>query len=841
MEAEDYTPKLVNGGEPRDTNESVYPTKLVASQESKFQSNPSNFDSTQSSQNQYYTPNNQSSFSNPPPVQTGNYLPRAPQQFNNQPYSQQFQPRAPQQGPVLRRTDSRSYIPPQQQGSPGPGPPQQRLPLNFQPQNWNRPLRPPIRPDQQYRPQAPNSEQYRPQQVNQNGDQYRPPDGSTYRPPDPNRNSLNSNEQFRPSQDQNRQGDYSTIDRRPSDSYNPSQSGQYYQQNQPQQLTPNQQYPPGQRPPFIRKPSPWALVKEKLPPQIHGNRFPFPLRTPTPPDNMSQNRSPSADQRPQQSPGSQAPTANNAQTPTTPQPTTPSSQMERTTLNFSMNDMPPRQIPPNVRPIRPLMRMDSRMMSPNDPNFRMPMRPGMMPNENRGRDSPGGQPLPPGMRMPNYPENPNYQRQGMNSSQPSSTTSSTPKSHRSSIDEDEDVSGRRDLPSRPPSAGGNSIDPRILQEKRPPNQKVFDPNFKMDDLQNGRNMLRPEMVRMNTPPLSELQRDAMPPYENARRFGDSPVTNKPNRPTELKFQDVPNNLAQSPSTPMTPSGDLRRHSSMRQSKRNFGKDGDNDSGVDENTQSKDSRSAGHLRSPLKSPSSRLPSRKLTPTRSPMTPKSPDGSTTSERKKLPMNKIQVGAAPSPNLKKVTSKIGSLQNAHYKPGGGKVKIENRKLEWKAEPRIAAKNDEYVPGGGDKKIEVVKLNWNAKPKVGSLDNATHKPGGGDKKIESVKLDFKDKAKPKVGSKDNLKHSPGGGTVKIEEQKLDIKAQSKIGSLDNVKHKPGGGEKKIFDDKDYLKQKAAGDSKPTSEVPSENQSPAHSLSLSSAHSPSPTMHQDS
>uniref|UniRef100_A0A8D8UWL6 Microtubule-associated protein n=1 Tax=Cacopsylla melanoneura TaxID=428564 RepID=A0A8D8UWL6_9HEMI len=299
---------------------------------------------------------------------------------------------------------------------------------------------------------------------------------------------------------------------------------------------------------------------------------------------------------------------------------------------------------------------------------------------------------------------------------------------------------------------------------------------------------------------------------------------------------------------------------MRAKAKNAETDGDNDSGVDENTQSKDSRTGGHLRSPLKSPSSRLPSRKLTPTRTPMTPKSPDGSVAGERKKLPMNKIQVGTGPSPNLKKVTSKIGSLQNAHYKPGGGKVKIENRKLEWKAEPRIAAKNDEYVPGGGDKKIEVVKLNWNAKSKVGSMDNATHKPGGGDKKIESVKLDFKDKAKPKVGSKDNLKHSPGGGTVKtsastpdadlnivsnskIEDQKIDIKAQSKVGSLDNVKYKPGGGEKKIFDDKDYLKQKAEGtDSKPMSGATSENQSPAHSLSLSSAHSPSPTtLHQDS
>lgn len=60
-------------------------------------------------------------------------------------------------------------------------------------------------------------------------------------------------------------------------------------------------------------------------------------------------------------------------------------------------------------------------------------------------------------------------------------------------------------------------------------------------------------------------------------------------------------------------------------------------------------------------------------------------------------------------------------------------------------------------------MKLQWNAKPKVGSLENATYKPGGGDKKIETVKLDFKDKAKPKVGSKDNAKHVPGGGSIKV------------------------------------------------------------------------------
>ncbi|KAL6434061.1 hypothetical protein ACFW04_005900 [Cataglyphis niger] len=200
-------------------------------------------------------------------------------------------------------------------------------------------------------------------------------------------------------------------------------------------------------------------------------------------------------------------------------------------------------------------------------------------------------------------------------------------------------------------------------------------------------------------------------------------------------------------------------------------------------------------SPTKSPSKSVKSL-------PRTPDTPS-STVQEKKKVPMNKIQVGAAPSPNLKTVRSKIGSLDNASYKPGGGKVKIENRKLDFsKAQPKIAAKNDKYTPSGGDKKISQVKLQWNAKPKVGSLENATYKPGGGDKKIETVKLDFKDKAKPKVGSKENAKHVPGGGAVKIPTQKIDIKAESKIGSLDNVKHKPGGGEKKIFNDRDYLRQ---------------------------------------
>lgn len=67
----------------------------------------------------------------------------------------------------------------------------------------------------------------------------------------------------------------------------------------------------------------------------------------------------------------------------------------------------------------------------------------------------------------------------------------------------------------------------------------------------------------------------------------------------------------------------------------------------------------------------------------------------------MNKIKVGNAPPPNLRVVRSKIGSLQNAQHKPGGGNVKIEHKKLEFNVQSRIAAKNDTYAPGGGDKKV--------------------------------------------------------------------------------------------------------------------------------------------
>lgn len=75
--------------------------------------------------------------------------------------------------------------------------------------------------------------------------------------------------------------------------------------------------------------------------------------------------------------------------------------------------------------------------------------------------------------------------------------------------------------------------------------------------------------------------------------------------------------------------------------------------------------------------------------------------------VPMNKVQVGNAPSPNLKQVRSKIGSLQNATHKPGGGNVKIESKKLEFNAKPRIEASNDKYQSKVSEKKVCVSRGN--------------------------------------------------------------------------------------------------------------------------------------
>lgn len=57
-------------------------------------------------------------------------------------------------------------------------------------------------------------------------------------------------------------------------------------------------------------------------------------------------------------------------------------------------------------------------------------------------------------------------------------------------------------------------------------------------------------------------------------------------------------------------------------------------------------------------------------------------------------------------------------------------------------------------------------AQAKVGSLDKVTHSPGGGDIKIESHKLNFKDKAAARIGSLEKTTHTPGGGDVEVSRE---------------------------------------------------------------------------
>uniref|UniRef100_A0A673ALU5 Microtubule-associated protein n=1 Tax=Sphaeramia orbicularis TaxID=375764 RepID=A0A673ALU5_9TELE len=144
--------------------------------------------------------------------------------------------------------------------------------------------------------------------------------------------------------------------------------------------------------------------------------------------------------------------------------------------------------------------------------------------------------------------------------------------------------------------------------------------------------------------------------------------------------------------------------------------------------------------------------------------------------------RTGIAGAPDIRNARSKIGSTDNIKHQPGGGKVQIVSKKVDFShVTSRLGSKeNMKHVPGGGNvqilnKKVDLSKVT----SKCGSKDNIKHKPGelrhvfvpsdymcvlqaGGDVKIESHKVSFRDKAQSKVGSMDNVGHSPGGGNIK-------------------------------------------------------------------------------
>ncbi|XP_060795370.1 microtubule-associated protein tau isoform X1 [Neoarius graeffei] len=153
-----------------------------------------------------------------------------------------------------------------------------------------------------------------------------------------------------------------------------------------------------------------------------------------------------------------------------------------------------------------------------------------------------------------------------------------------------------------------------------------------------------------------------------------------------------------------------------------------------------------------------------------------------------------AAPLPDLKNVRSKVGSTDNIKHQPGGGRVQILDKKVDFSnVQARCGSKdNIKHVPGGGKVQILDQKLDLsNVQARCGSKDNIKHTPGGGKVQIVHKKLDLSN-VQAKCGSKDNIHHKPGGGNIEIRSEKLEFKGQSKIGSLDNIGHVAGGGQKR-------------------------------------------------
>ncbi|XP_056101971.1 microtubule-associated protein tau isoform X7 [Rhinichthys klamathensis goyatoka] len=190
-----------------------------------------------------------------------------------------------------------------------------------------------------------------------------------------------------------------------------------------------------------------------------------------------------------------------------------------------------------------------------------------------------------------------------------------------------------------------------------------------------------------------------------------------------------------------------------------------------------------------------------------------------------------AAPLPDLKNVRPKVGSTDNLKHQPGGGRVEIQDQKLDFSnVQSKCGSKdNIKHVPGGGNVQILDQKLDLSCvQPRCGSKDNIKHVPGGGKVQILHKKIDLSN-VQSKCGSKDNLRHKPGGGNIEIRSEKLDFKAQSKIGSLDNIKHVAGGGSRRIESHKLLFREQAKARTDHGAEIVSLDESP-HGLSTVSS-----------
>ncbi|XP_075348262.1 microtubule-associated protein 4 [Mycteria americana] len=131
-------------------------------------------------------------------------------------------------------------------------------------------------------------------------------------------------------------------------------------------------------------------------------------------------------------------------------------------------------------------------------------------------------------------------------------------------------------------------------------------------------------------------------------------------------------------------------------------------------------------------------------------------------KQPNGKVQI-VSKKANYSHVQSKCGSKDNIKHVPGGGNVPNAPKPASGScSQPSNAPKSSTACTNVQiqNKKVDLSKVS----SKCGSKANIKHKPGGGDVKIENQKLNFKEKAQAKVGSLDNVGHLPAGGTVKAE-----------------------------------------------------------------------------
>ncbi|XP_077074960.1 uncharacterized protein LOC143725943 isoform X3 [Siphateles boraxobius] len=134
------------------------------------------------------------------------------------------------------------------------------------------------------------------------------------------------------------------------------------------------------------------------------------------------------------------------------------------------------------------------------------------------------------------------------------------------------------------------------------------------------------------------------------------------------------------------------------------------------------------------------------------------STTTRPSAVPRPSSSSSSIPAPDIKNIRSKIGSTDNIKYQPGGGKVTVSQSRTDTHTSlSKETSQGKVQIP---TKKVDLSKVT----SKCGSKSNIKHKPGGGEVKIESHKVNFKDKAQSKVSSMDNVNHEPGGGNVKAE-----------------------------------------------------------------------------